>query len=82
LAHIAAPADATHVDLCPILTTKYLAALPADPTTGTPVTGTVAQPCPATYDTGYTVVASSTDNRITVTAPTAYDTTTPITVTR
>ncbi len=70
------------VELCTVLTTKYLAALPADPTAGTPVTGQVAQPCPAVYDTGYTVQASSADNRITVAAPTTYDPAAVISVTR
>jgi len=69
------------VDLCLVLTTKYLATLPSDPTAGNP-TGSIPQPCPATYDTGYTVVASGTDSRITVAAPTVYDATTPVTVTR
>ena len=59
-------------DLCSVLTTKYLANLPADPTTGTPTTGQVAQPCPAAYDTKYTVVKSATDNRITVSTTTTY----------
>ena len=68
-------------DLCSVLTTKYLANLPADPTTGTPTTGQIAQPCPASYDTGYQVVQSTTDNRITVSTTTTYSGT-QISVTR
>jgi prepilin-type N-terminal cleavage/methylation domain-containing protein len=48
--------------------TQYLAALPADPLTnaGAPVTN-----CAAAYDTGYTIIRSGADNRITVAAPAA-----------
>ena len=58
----------TGADVCAELITTYLAALPVDPLTnnGTPVTN-----CAAAYDTNYTIVRSSTDNRITVTAPAA-----------
>lgn len=63
--------DATvtdRVDLCADMMTEYLAALPVDPlvNNGTPVTD-----CVATYNTGYTVVRSATDNRLTVVAPLA-----------
>ena len=56
------------VDICASLVTQYLAALPVDPLTnnGTPVTD-----CTAAYVTNYTIVRSTTDNRITVTAPAA-----------
>ncbi len=56
------------VDICAFLVTQYLAALPVDPltNTGTPVTD-----CAAAYDTNYTVVKSTSDNRITVAAPAA-----------
>src|SRR5260221_122165 len=50
--------SAPGIDLCSILTTKYLAALPADPTAGTPTPGSIAEPCPATYDTRYQVSVS------------------------
>ena len=55
-------------DLCPTLTTQYLAALPVDPQTnnGTPITT-----CNNTYLTNYWVSKSATDSRITVTAPAA-----------
>src|SRR6266566_674488 len=72
---------AANADLCGILTTKYLATLPSDPTVANP-TGQIPQPCPAAYDTGYTVVASAADNRITVDAPTHYDAAVTISVTR
>ena len=57
------------VDICAALVTKYLAALPADPQTATgglPVTD-----CTATYNARYTVLQSTSDNRVTVTAPDA-----------
>lgn len=56
------------VNLCPSLVTKYLAALPVDPLTnsGTPVTD-----CTAAHSTNYKVVRSTSDNRITVSAPAA-----------
>ncbi|HUQ85903.1 MAG TPA: type II secretion system protein [Candidatus Limnocylindrales bacterium] len=54
-------------NLCAFLVTQYMAALPSDPTTGSP-TGMIPQPCPAVYDTGYTVVKSALDNRVTITA--------------
>lgn len=54
-------------DLCALLVTKYLAALPIDPS----VTGGDITTCTASYNTGYTVVKSATDNRITVAAPSA-----------
>jgi type IV pilus assembly protein PilA len=54
------------VDICSSLVTRYLAALPADPTqaNGAPISN-----CAATYNTGYTVSVSASDQRITVTAP-------------
>lgn len=56
------------VDICTALVTQYMAALPVDPLTnnGTPVTD-----CTAAYNTNYTIVRSTSDNRITVTAPAA-----------
>ncbi len=55
-------------DLCSALVTQYLAALPVDPLTnnGTPVSDCAQV---GGYDTNYTVVKSTADNRITVTAP-------------
>lgn len=65
------------VDICADLVTQYLAALPVDPTTnnGTPVTD-----CTAAHTTGYTIVRSTTDNRVTVSA--TGQITNPISVTR
>lgn len=57
----------TRLDICAALVTKYLAALPGDPQTGT---GVPASNCSATYNTAYTVYqASGGDNRVTVGAP-------------
>jgi hypothetical protein len=55
-------------NICTDLITRYLAALPVDPLTnnGTPVSN-----CVANYTTGYTVVRSANDNRVTITAPAA-----------
>ena len=57
----------TGADICASLITTYIAALPVDPTLGG---GTITN-CGAAYDSGYTIVQSATDNRITVTAPSA-----------
>jgi len=59
-------------NICALLVTAYIANLPADPTTGTPTTGQIAAPCPAAYDTKYTVVKSATDSRVTVSTTTTY----------
>ena len=67
-------------NICAALVTRYMAALPTDPTAtaaGAPVTN-----CGAAYDTGYTVLSSATDNRVTVTAPNTQISTTDISVTR
>jgi type IV pilus assembly protein PilA len=55
-------------DICAVVVSDYIAALPVDPLTnnGTPVTN-----CAAAYDTNYTIVRSATNNRITVAAPAA-----------
>ena len=54
-------------NICSDLVTKYLAALPRDPS----VTGGDIADCSATHTTGYQVVKSDTDNRVTVSAPSA-----------
>lgn len=56
----------TGADLCTVLVPKYIAALPVDPQTanGTPITD-----CSAAYNTSYEIVQSTSDSRITVTAP-------------
>jgi type IV pilus assembly protein PilA len=61
----------TGVDLCADLVPTYIAALPSDPTTGSPQPGGNITNCSAPYDTGYTIQQSATDNRITVFAPAA-----------
>lgn len=48
-------------DLCSTLTTTYIASMPFDPLTGS------YTDC-STYNTGYTIQKSATNNRITVTA--------------
>lgn len=56
-------------NLCASLVTRYLAALPTDPTAtaaGAPITN-----CGGAYNTGYTVIQSASDNRITIYAPNA-----------
>ncbi len=58
----------TGADLCDLLVTDYIAALPSDPLTGSAVT---EAGCAAAYGTGYYVVSSATNNRVTVSAPSA-----------
>jgi type IV pilus assembly protein PilA len=70
----------TGANICAALVTRYMAALPTDPTAtaaGTPVTT-----CGAAYNTGYTILTSATDNRVTVTAPNTQLGITAISVTR
>lgn len=73
---------ATQVDLCADLVPTYVADMPLDPQTGTenPV-ASVCTDASAEYNTGYTIVSSATDNRITVAAPDA-ELSATITVTR
>jgi len=63
------PISLAGVDICDDLTTEYLAALPVDPTDGTNGT-TAGEPvidCTVTgWDTGYRIMQSATDARITV----------------
>ncbi len=67
-----APAAAANIsnavggaDICALLVTRYLAALPSDPKDGSP-TGQVTD-CTAAYDTKYTVLqATGGDRRVTV----------------
>jgi type IV pilus assembly protein PilA len=71
------------VDLCADLVTEYIADLPLDPTSGTETpTGSICSDALADYNTGYTILQSATDNRITVTAPDTELATPDITVTR
>ena len=62
--------SAALANICTDLVPLYLAQLPTDPDSaanGDPV----AANCPAGYVTGYNVVTSASDNRITVSAPSA-----------
>lgn len=52
------------VDICSYLVPTYIAQMPVDPLTGSYTSCT-------TYNTGYTVVKSATNNRVTVAAPSA-----------
>ena len=56
----------TGANICAALVPQYIAALPRDPLTADGVSVTN---CGAAYDTNYTIVQSSTNNRITVNAP-------------
>jgi hypothetical protein len=56
-------------DLCGKLVTQYIAALPTDP--ASTASGTPVSNCGTAYSTGYTVLQSASDNRITVAAPNA-----------
>lgn len=51
-------------NLCQYLVSTYIAQMPADPTAGTWTDCT-------TYNTGYAVIRSATNNRVTVSAPNA-----------
>jgi type IV pilus assembly protein PilA len=55
----------TGANICAALVPQYIAALPSDPTTtgGANITN-----CGAAYDTGYNVIKSASNSRITVTA--------------
>ena len=65
-------------NICADLVTRYIGALPADPLVGS---GVAITDCTSDYNTGYTVVRSESDNRLTVTAPSA-ELDEPISVTR
>lgn len=58
----------TGSDICSTLVSDYLAALPTDPTVNN---GASVTSCAGAYATGYTIVRSATNNRITVAAPNA-----------
>ncbi len=59
------PISNTAANLCSSLVTKYLAALPVDPLTNN---GTAITNCGAPYTTGYSIVKSASDSRVTVSA--------------
>lgn len=71
-----------NVDLCGgILVPSYIADLPVDPSTGTKTpANSICSDTGADYNTGYTIVKSATDSRITVSATSSSGGT--ITVTR
>ena len=54
------------VDLCALLVSTYIAALPVDPLTNS---GTSVTDCSSAYNTNYTIVKSAVDSRLTVSAP-------------
>lgn len=68
----------TGADICSAIVPQYIAALPSDPTT---TAGTNTTDCNTAYSTGYRVIKSATDSRITIDAPGA-ELTETITVTR
>lgn len=72
----------TDVDLCVDLVPTYVADLPLDPQDGTESpAASVCTAVGADYSTGYTIVSSASDNRVTVAAPGA-ELSATITVTR
>lgn len=56
------------VNICASLVSQYLAGLPQDPLSNN---GAAITDCTAAHDTGYTIVQSAANNRITVAAPSA-----------
>ena len=58
----------TATDICASITPTYIAALPSDPLTNN---GAAVANCGAAYATGYTIIKSATDSRVTVSAPAA-----------
>lgn len=77
------PAITPAIDICTVLVSSYLAALPVDPLTNNGVAVTEAECANAatTYNTNYQIYQSSTNNRVTVLAPAA-ELSTSISVTR
>lgn len=73
------PVGADGIDICTDLVPTYIAALPSDPQVSE---GASVSDCTvAAYDTGYTIVKSAANNRITVTA-TTIELSDPVSVTR
>ena len=56
------------LDICSLLVTTFIAALPVDPLTNN---GTAVTDCASSYNTNYTILKNAADNRITVSAPAA-----------
>ena len=73
------PVGTDGVDICASLVPTYIAALPSDPQVSS---GIAVSDCTvAAYDTGYTIVRSAANNRITITATTV-ELGDPVSVTR
>ncbi|MDP2585985.1 MAG: type II secretion system protein [Candidatus Levybacteria bacterium] len=73
------PVGLDGADICAALVPTYIAALPSDPQVSS---GVAVSDCSvAAYDTGYTVVKSATNNRVTVAAITV-ELEDPVSVTR
>ena len=69
---ITSTAGAGNVDLCTLLVPIYIADMPVDPTGGTKTPETsLCSDSGAAYASGYTIVASGSASRVTVTAPSA-----------
>lgn len=60
--------SSTGANLCSLLVADYIAALPSDPLEGNAIT---QAECAGAYNTGYEVIRSATNNRVTVSAPQA-----------
>jgi type IV pilus assembly protein PilA len=73
------PVGTDGVDICEALVPTYIAALPSDPQVSDGVA--VSNCAVAAYDTGYTIVQSADNNRVTVTATTV-ELEDPVSVTR
>ena len=61
---------AGNADLCSSVVPTYIADLPQDPTTGTRTPSGLCTSA-TSYNTGYTIVSSASNNRVTVAAPAA-----------
>jgi prepilin-type N-terminal cleavage/methylation domain-containing protein len=70
LSGVASTAEAPTVNMCAVLVSGYLAALPVDPLTNNGTAVSEAN-CATAYNTGYTIYQSTTNNRVTVAAPAA-----------
>lgn len=69
---ITSTAGATNLDLCATLVPLYIADIPVDPTAGSKSpANSVCTDSGATYSSGYTVVSSASNSRVTIAAPSA-----------
>ena len=78
---VAANVSTASIDICALLVSDYLAALPVDPTAGDDLP---VEDCAIVggYETGYQISVSATNNRVTVAAPTVGIAGTVISVTK